>query len=37
MNTLREFLSVFKLYRRHHSVIYSARIAYGIAVRGLPF
>lgn len=37
MKTLSEFISIYRLYRRHHTVIYAARIAYGCAVRGLPF
>lgn len=37
MTRLREFWCVFKLYSRHHSPIYAARIAYGIAFKGLPF
>jgi hypothetical protein len=34
---LAKFLRVFAQYRRHHSTAYAARIAYGIAFRGLPF
>lgn len=37
MSRLREFLQVYRLYRQAHSVSYAARIAYGIAFRGLPF
>ena len=37
MNELREFVSVFRLYRRHHSITYAARTAWNVAVRGLPF
>ena len=34
---LIEFIKVWRLYARHHSIVYAARIAYGIAYRGLPF
>lgn len=37
MRTAREFLNVYRLYRRVHSPIYAARIAFGVAVRRLPF
>lgn len=37
MRRLTEFLQVFNLYRRHHSPIYAARIAYGITFKSLPF
>ena len=38
MNTLREFVVVFRLYLAGgHSITYAARMAWGIAVRGLPF
>lgn len=37
MNRLREFFSVWRLYARHHSPIYAARIAWEIAFKGLPF
>lgn len=37
MSRLREFLSVFRLYAKHHSPLYAARMAYGIAVKRLPF
>jgi hypothetical protein len=33
----RCWLDVFNQYRTHHSWLYAARIAYGIAFRGLPF
>jgi hypothetical protein len=33
----REFVGVFLQYARHHNPIYAARLAYGIAYRGLPF
>ena len=32
-----EFCAVFLQYRRHHGIAYAARIAYGIAFKGLPF
>ena len=34
---LREFWTVYSLYRQHNPVMRSARIAYGIALKGLPF
>lgn len=34
---LGAFLDLFELYAKHHSPIYSARIAYGIVYNGLPF
>lgn len=34
---LREFVSVWWAYRKHHSTAYAARIAYGIAFKNLPF
>jgi hypothetical protein len=37
MSALRDFIAVYRLYRRHHSIAYAARIAYGCAFRGLPF
>lgn len=37
MKHLIEFFQVFRLYVRHNSIRYSARIAYGIAFKGLPF
>ena len=33
---LRTFISITRLYRRHHSAAYAARIAHG-ACQGLPF
>jgi hypothetical protein len=37
MNNLRSFLQIYKLYRRAHSPLYAARIAFGCTYRGLPF
>ena len=34
---LRDFLSIYRQYRKAHGMIYSARIAYGCAFKGLPF
>ena len=34
---LRTFISIARLYWRHHSAAYAARIAHGIACQGLPF
>lgn len=31
------FLALFWLYAKHHNPVYAARIAYGMAYRGLPF
>ena len=32
-----DFIETYEQYRRHHGIIYSLRIAYGIYVKGLPF
>lgn len=38
MNTARDFLNVFRLYRRHRNgVKHSAVAAYRIAIQKLPF
>lgn len=37
MQRLKDFLQVYRLYSRYHSPIYAARVAYGLAFRGLPF
>mgnify|MGYP003655732243 CR=1 FL=1 len=37
MKRLSDFFSTWRLYCKHHSLIYAARRAYGIAFRGLPF
>ncbi len=37
LKTARLFWSVYRLYRACHSPAYAARIAYGMAVRKLPF
>lgn len=37
MNRLNEFIALYRLYAQVHPRIYAARIAYGIAFRGLPF
>lgn len=34
---LREFFQVYAAYRASHPRAYAARIAFGIAFRGLPF
>ncbi|MEN9885572.1 MAG: hypothetical protein RL758_150 [Pseudomonadota bacterium] len=34
---IREFVHTYRLYRRIHGVVYAARIAFGVAFRGLPF
>ena len=37
MKQIAEFIEVFRLYAKHNSLRYAARIAYGIAFKGLPF
>jgi hypothetical protein len=37
MKQLIEFVSVYRMYRRGHSRLYAARIAYDIAFNGIPF
>jgi hypothetical protein len=37
MTKLREFVSLYRLYHKHHSASYAARRAYDMAFRGLPF
>jgi len=37
MNRLHFFIQTYRIYRVHHSMIYSLRIAYGCAFHGLPF
>lgn len=37
MSTAKEFLTVYRLYRSHHSAMYSLRTAWRIAVQGVPF
>ena len=37
MRRLREFLNVFRLYRRAHPTIYAARIAWSVTVQRTPF
>jgi len=37
MNTIRELVAVYRLYRRHHSMAYAIRRAWHIAVQGSPF
>lgn len=34
---MRDFINIYRLYRVYHSRRYAARIAFGIAFRGLPF
>ena len=34
---MREFISMYLLYRRRNSAFYALRSAWNIAVRGLPF
>lgn len=33
----RVFITEYRLYRRSHTRLYAARIAYGIVFQGLPF
>lgn len=37
MAKLKDFYSIWRLYAKHHNPIYAARLAFGIAFRGLPF
>jgi len=37
MKKIKDFIEVYRKYRRHHPIKYSAGIAFGIAFRGLPF
>jgi hypothetical protein len=37
MSKIIEFVSVFWLYAKHNPINRAARIAYGIAFKGLPF
>jgi len=37
MNTLRYFLSTYRLYRRAHPMTYALQIAYRIAFHKTPF
>lgn len=34
---MREFVSIYRLYRRAHGIVYSLRMARNIAFRGFPF
>lgn len=37
MSRLRDFVAVFRLYRRAHKPLYAARIAWSVAVNKTPF
>ena len=37
MKKLSDFVAIFRLYAKHHSPIYAARMAWGITVKQLPF
>ena len=37
MRKLIDFIETYAAYREQHGRIYSARIAFGVAFRGLPF
>ena len=37
MNKLREFINIYRLYSRRHSLRYAVRRAYEIAFLNLPF
>ena len=37
MTTLRDFIGLYRLYRKHHGRVYSVQRAYGIAFTNLPF
>ena len=34
---LSDFTSIYRQYRKHHGIVYSLRIAYGCAFKGIPF
>lgn len=34
---IREFILVFRLYRRHHPIRYALKRAWHIAIQGAPF
>jgi hypothetical protein len=37
MSRIADFWSIYKRYRQYHPAQYAARIAWGIAVKRLPF
>lgn len=37
MSLIFDFLAVYRMYRKQHSAMYAARIAYGIVFKALPF
>lgn len=37
MTTLRDFVAVYRLYKRHHTMVYAIKRAWHIAVQGSPF
>lgn len=37
MRRIKDLIDVYRLYARHHSPIYAFRMAWGIAIKGLPF
>jgi len=37
MNSIADFMNLYRLYRTYHSRRYAAKIAWGIAFKGLPF
>ena len=37
MSAIADFFNLYRLYRLYHSRRYAARIAWGIAFKGLPF
>lgn len=37
MNTLRDFIGLYRLYRKHHGRVYSVRRAYEISFLSIPF
>jgi hypothetical protein len=37
MHKLRNFLALYRLYAAYHPRRYAARIAFGMAFKGLPF
>ena len=37
MKKLADFFTTWRLYAKHHNPIYAARMAWGIAIKQLPF
>ncbi len=37
MSRIKDFIDVYLLYAKHHKPAYALRMAWGIAIKGLPF